>query len=245
MTLAMPAIAPQTAGMVISHRIPKFIPSRNAFPFPNWFPPGSPVILFETPFGDIRAGDANRGLCGGMIFTVMDYYTHGIETIPSEASDTAFRYFCRRLLASWNLPFDCVKYYLWQTRSGSTRSIAGMKVLLGVSHMMIVNEWPKVRAVLDSNMPAALGLVKVQGFSLNQLSHNHQVLAYGYELDEVNEDLTLNIYDPNYPGDDSCTLRVSLRNPDSERPVFHSCEGPVVRGFFHTEYRRPPEPPNL
>jgi hypothetical protein len=77
------------------------------------------------------------------------------------------------------------------------------------------------------------------------LPRNHQALAYGYELDESAGDLTLRVYDPNYPGDDSTTLTMSLHDPDREQWVYHSAEGATVRGFFLTEYRRPAEAPVL
>ena len=71
------------------------------------------------------------------------------------------------------------------------------------------------------------------------------MLAYGYELDEATGELALRVYDPNYPNDDVTTLALNLLDPDRERMVTHGVEGPTVRGFFATEYRRPAVAPVL
>jgi hypothetical protein len=225
--------------MVQSVRVPNFSPSQNGFPFPNSYPPGNPVILAETPFGDLRAGDASRGLCGGMIFTTIDLYLHGTTSIPRTLTPELFRYFCRRLMASWNLPFGGLKYYAWQLRNGSSRRVGGVRWSKGLSYLTIVEEWPRIRKSLEAGIPAALGLVKVRGWNPFKLGLNHQVLAYGFDYDDASGDLTIWIYDPNYPGDDTCAIRMNVLHPDLDRPVIHSCEGPSVRGFFWTDYAKP------
>ena len=45
-----------------------FKPSVHGFPFPNWWPPGTPVMEVPTPLGTLRIGDASGGVCGGMVF---------------------------------------------------------------------------------------------------------------------------------------------------------------------------------
>jgi hypothetical protein len=229
--------------MRLQHRIPDFLPSRNGFPFPNAYPEGNPVILAESPFGDLRAGDASKGLCGGMILTTIDLYLFGIREIPAEPTPEVFRYFCLRLMASWNLPFGGLKYYDWQVRPDASRFLGGVRVRPGVSYLTITDEWPKIRQSLDAGLPTAVGLSKVRGWNPLKLGENHQVLAYGYTLDEESGELALDLYDPNYPGDDECQIRVNLHEPDIGRPVTHTWEGPSVRGFFFTEYRRPVAPP--
>ena len=60
-----------------------------------------------------------------------------------------------------------------------------------------------------------------------QLKHDHQVLAYGYDLDEGI--LALSVYDPNLPGRDDVRLSLSIADPwhltamtmlPSARPVY-------------------------
>ena len=52
-----------------------------------------------------------------------------------------------------------------------------------------------------------VGLVRQTGWNPFELTHNHQVLAYAYEVD--GDTITLRIYDPNWPGRDDVTITVS------------------------------------
>jgi hypothetical protein len=229
--------------MTHSVRVADFRPSVHGFPFPNSYPKDRKFFLFDTPFGPLGMADASRGLCGGMIFTVMDLFHHGVRAVPASPTDPVFRYFCRRLFSSWGVPFAWLKYWSWQLRPGASKTVAGVRVRDGVTRLTVLEEWPKIRAALDRGQLAPLGLVKQAGFSPAKLGMNHQVLAYGYDLDEADNRATIHIYDPNYPGDDTCALTVRLTDPDANRAVVHSCEGPSVRGVFFTEYRPTAEPP--
>ncbi len=225
-----------------AHVTTGFRPTAHGFPFANCYPPGTPVFEVPTPFGRLRVGDAAGGLCGGMVFAALDLFLFGVP-VPGAPTRPVFRYLARRLIGSWNLPFGVLKYYDWQRRPGASRFLSGVRVLDGVSRLTIEDGWPRVRASLDAGMPVPLGLVKAYSADPRQLPRNHQALAYGYELDEPAGELTLRVYDPNYPGDDATTLRLSLLDPDRERWVEHSHEGPTVRGFFLTEYHKPADAP--
>ncbi|QEL13656.1 hypothetical protein [Limnoglobus roseus] len=217
-----------------------FVPSRNGFPFPNWFPPGTPVVELPTPFGVIPIGNANGGLCGGMVFTAIDLFRYG-QLPPPDPDRPVVRYLGGRLVDSFNLPFGFLKYYDWQRRPTTSRYALGLNVQTGVSSLTIDNEWPRVQMLLDAGQLAALGLVKVYSLSPREMGKNHQVLAYGYDLDD-DQTVTLKVYDPNYPGDDGVTLSLNLQDAEAGRGVTHSREGESVRGFFLTEYRLA-EPP--
>ena len=219
-----------------------FVTSVHGFPFPNWYPPGTPILRVPTPLGPLLLGDANGGVCGGMVFAALDYYLFG-QTRPARADGPVLGYFARRLLDSWNMPFGVLKYYDGQRRPGASRSLAGVRLLDGLSRLNVVEEWPKIRQAIDAGLPAALGLVKARSYDPRQLARNHQVLAHGYELAEDGGRVSIQIYDPNYPNDDTATLTLSLTDPDADTPVVHSCEGPSVRGLFLTEYARPAELP--
>ena len=220
-----------------------FVPAKHGFPFPNRFPPRSPVIELPTPFGRVPIGDASGGLCGGMVFAALDLFLLGVAP-AAEPTPPVYRYLCRRLLDSWNFPFGVLKYYDWQRRPSACRAWGGVRVVDGVSRLTIEEEWPRVRASLDAGLPVPLGLVKAHSFSPRLLPRNHQVLAVGYELDDATGDLTVRGYDPNYPGKD-VALAVNLRDPEAAKPVTHSYEGATVRAFFQTEYRRPVQEPQL
>jgi hypothetical protein len=229
--------------MTHSTRVADFRPSVHGFPFPNSFPPDRKFFLFNTPVGPVGFADATRGLCGGMIFTAMDLFHHGRRAVPQTPTDPVFRYFCRRLFSSWGVPFAWVKYWDWQLRPLASWTVAGVRVRDGVTRLTALDEWPKIRAALDAGQLASLGLVKQRGVSPLKLGQNHQVLGYGYDFDEASGEVTIHIYDPNYPGDDTCGVRFQTADPDAGRMVDHSCEGPSVRGVFYTEYRPTSNPP--
>ncbi len=212
---------------MISVRIPNFTPSRHGFPFYNSFPAGTPAYVVPTPFGRIAIGDAAAGLCGGMVFAAIDLHRHS-AAIPNSPEPPLFEYFVRRLLASWDLPFGVLKYYDWQRRPDSP-----------LIRLTITRDWPRIRAALDAGRFAPLGLVHASGYRLRDLPRNHQVLAYGYDLEETTGEVKLHIYDPNHPGADDAALTFGLRNPDGVQRIVHSCEGAAVRGIFLTRYSRP------
>jgi hypothetical protein len=218
---------------MITVRVPNFTPSRHGFPFVNAFPWGTPALQVATPFGRIAIGNAGAGLCGGMVFAAMDFHVYSAP-IPASPEPPVFRYLVRRQIASWNLPFGVPKYYDWQRRAGATKRFA-----VGLTRLTITREWPRIRAELDAGRLAPLGLVQVSGYRLRDLPRNHQVLGYGYDVDEEKREVTVRIYDPNHPGADDAALMFGLRDTDAEQLIVHSREGATVRGFFLTRYRKP------
>jgi hypothetical protein len=210
-----------------------FRPSRHGFPFPNWFPPGTPVIEIPTPFGTIPIGDAHGGVCGGMVFAAVDLFEAG-RTVPREPTQPVFKFFCRRLLDSWHLPFGALKYYDWQRRPTASKIWGGVRLVDGLRSLTLAEEWPRIQARLDLGRLAPLGLVKAEGLDPRLLGRHHQVLAYDYSISGVT--VVIHIYDPNYPGDDTATLTFTMAPEDSGDRIIHSCEGPVVRGMFSVEF---------
>jgi hypothetical protein len=63
--------------------------------------------------------------------------------------------------------------------------------------VMVHLEWPKIKAELDQGHLVMIGLVKIVSADPRDLNHNHQVIAYGYDLE--GSDLRLLILDPNIP----------------------------------------------
>ena len=59
--------------------------------------------------------------------------------------------------------------------------------------VMVNVEWPAIRRDLNSGSLATVGLVKVVSLDPNQLGLNHQVVAYGYNLDGTR--VTLHLYE--------------------------------------------------
>jgi hypothetical protein len=211
-----------------------FTPSVHGFPFGNWWEPGTPVIEVPTPLGTIPIGDAHGGVCGGMVFAAADYYLLGLP-VPQE-KNLVFKYFCKRLLESWHLPFGVLKYFDWQRRPTASTTIAGVSLIDGTARLTWTVEWPKVRSLLDGGGLAPLGLVKAEGLNPKDMGQHHQVLAYAYE--PRGGAVAIRVYDPNHPGDDDAVL---LLTPDENAPVVHSREVRPIRGFFLTDYE-PREP---
>ena len=110
----------------------------------------------------------------------------------------------------------------------------GIRLVNGTAFLTATIEWPKVRAVLDAGELAPLGLVKPHSLDFRIMGQHHQVLAYRYEIH--GDDVAIDIYEPNYPGDDTARLCFNIANPDGENLITHSCEGPCIRGLFLTDY---------
>jgi hypothetical protein len=215
--------------------LPDFSTDTHGFPFANAWEPGTPVVSVPTPFGPVTVGDASGGVCGGMVFAAADFYLFGVP-VPRDRSPELVRYFCRRLLDSWALPFGVARYFDWQRRPGATRRWRGLTTHRGVTRLTVEDELPRIRAAIDAGLPAPLGLVKVESWRPADLARNHQVLCHGY--DDSDGAVTLHCYDPNWPGS-SVALTVRTDEPDADVRVEHGAEGPSVRGVFLTDYARP------
>lgn len=141
-----------------------------------------------------------------------------------------FRYLVRRLFASFNLPAGPLRYLLWMALP--------MASFLGIRGMAArtAGEWARIRHELDGGRPVALGLVRARSLSPFKLARNHQVLAYGYDLDESAGALGIPVYDPNHPDDDGVSLNLALADRGVEGPIRYESGGHPVRGFFLTRY---------
>ena len=218
--------------MLTAH-VPGFAPEVNGLHFPNTFPP-VPVKRITLPgLAEIDLGDAANGLCGGMVFSVRDFFEYGVlpppNTTPPDEHTPLFGYLVQRLIASFDLPLGPARYYEWMalpdTDEGPVPGVA----------TRTRRAWFDVKKELDGGRPAPLGLVRAHSTNLADLGRNHQVLAYAYGLDEASAALTLSICDPNHPGEE-VTLSCSL---DPTRPLdLRYSTGESTRGFFLTRYRR-------
>ena len=227
--------------MVDSVRVLGFSPATNGLHFANSFPSGTPDYTFSLLGHTVKLGDASNGLCGGFVFTVKDCFATGLlppadTTAPAGGSDL-FNYLVARLTNSFDEP-DVNQYLSWIQMNDDDNVIE-----TGLAHHEITEEWPKIKADLDSNQLSTLGLIGAKepstvGFVIamgnGDLGKCHQVLAWGYDLD--GSTLTLHIYDPNYPGRDS-TISLDIGHPSHTSPLDVSGYPPeTYRGFFRTHY---------
>jgi hypothetical protein len=218
-----------------------FLPSRDGFAFDNTWP-SEPAISLATPAGRIGIGNADRGLCGGMIFAALDYWTARVSPpgIRPAPGSPLFTYIVRRLINSWHIPVGVLTYYTWMNLPDhDRRGPAG--TLAGLSRRTIENQWPRIRASIDNGQPAALGVVTMASANPFQLGRNHQVVGYAYDVD--GSEVRLRVYDPNSGPADAVYIRFDAAEPATATFASNLSTGPV-RGFFFNRYS-PATPPGV
>ena len=198
-----------------------------------------PVWTVPTPFGCIPIGDASKGLCGGMVFASLDYL-HAGRAVPADPEAAGLhQYLARRLWSSFHFPWGVARIYRWMGRPDSARTDRGLYPTSTIPYLTTQREWPLVRSALDRGEPTPLMLIKTESRNPWDMALNHQVLATGYDEDPGTGDVTVHLYEPNYPvpasGDEPVELHFNTREFDARR-VHHSREGESVRGFFLNRY---------
>jgi hypothetical protein len=234
---------PAAPAEAVTAQVTDFLPSVNGFHFDNRFEavPALPLI------GELKIGDASKGLCGGMVYAALDYFSGGLEVPDIPASDLSatvgtpmrgpvFDYLGRRLVASFDLPFGVLSYVeLMQPKFPDAQVQRGVLGLEPRSRAwrMVRQEWPRIKGKLDTGEPCPLGLVCVKTTDIRRLGQNHQVLAYGYDL--VGEELTLFIYDPNTHDRNDITLKLNVGDPEHKVNLAYTGRNDV-NCFFGTSY---------
>jgi hypothetical protein len=225
---------------IVSRTVPGFLPSTSGFRFANDFP-RVPVRRIGIPgLISLPIGDASNGLCGGMAFAARDYF-EAKRPPPPDATPPGegplFDFVCDRLFDSFELPLGPVRYLELMSPALSD----GETILSrlgwaphGRAWRIAREEWPKVRADIDAGHPSALGLIKVKSTDPRQLKQDHQVLAYGYDLEDGA--LTLRLYDPNQPGRDDVTMSLNVGDPTRPAAIVTSPPAGPVYAFFRVTY---------
>lgn len=195
---------------------------RHGFRFHNYF---ELSLDLELPLiGKVDLEDLVYGLCGGMCYGALDYFYAGLltpqqRTIPQP--DTPLHsYLWKRQLDSLR-PTVLVKIMEWMVRSDTD-----------VAQLTAGREFLKLRRRLEKGQPVVLLLIRAGGLANPTL--NHQVVARGYELDDLTQQALIHVYDPNYPGE-APHISLSLAN-SSQGIDIHESTGDPLRGFFVLEY---------
>jgi hypothetical protein len=209
---------------MISVLVSGFLPSACGFHFANDFE-AAPVLTFHLPLvGEIPLGNSAGGMCGGMAFAAADLFLAArkppVDKVAPKPGTPLFRHIAGRLLESFGGLRGILDYVRFMAADPDR-----------IWHLSRA-QWPAIRRALDAGRPCPLGLIKAWSRNPMRLADNHQIVAYGYDLDESG-DLALRIYDPNEPGDDSVTLSLGLRAPGEIR---YSADR-AGRGFFCNRYR--------
>jgi hypothetical protein len=150
-----------------------------------------------------------------MAFAVRDYFEAGRtpppDTTPPGQDSPLFRFLVQRLFDSWNVPQGVLRY-LYLMNPGVPDGETWFEPWAhGRAWIMLEQEWPRIQADLDAGRLSPLGLIRKKSWNPMDLSHQHQVLAYGY--DQAGTALTIRLYDPNNPDDDE--VRMTLTTGDS------------------------------
>lgn len=91
-----------------------------------------------------------------------------------------------------------------------------------------MEEFPKLMKSIDIGEPVVIGLISARKAS--EITHNHQVVAYGYDFDNETNFMTLYTYDSNHPD-----IEVIIESGCTDCN-FRSSTGQEWRGFFVQDY---------
>ena len=174
-----------------------FLPSTNGLHFANRFPSGPTLRLGPLDPRWIGIGDASAGLCGGMAWYVRERFEAGQpipgDTEPPINGSPLFAVLVRRQVKSLEWLRTPLGFW-WMGAFGADR----------IARRTRETHWPRIRATIDAGRLAMVGLVRNKGLNPLNLTKNHQVLCYGYDVAEGT--IRLRIYDPNWPDRDDVTV---------------------------------------
>lgn len=217
--------------MTIEHAVPGFLPSQHGFHFPNRWPPGTPALRWRASLtgpvpiaAELSVGDAANGLCGGMAFAAADLWAKGASPPPDReapgAGSAAFGYLVRRQLDSLDWGLTVLAFYRLAAASDRGRARA-----------TVDHAWPRIRGDLDRGGPSIVGLLHVASPDPRRLTANHQVVAYGYRLAAAERRVTISVYDPNHPDDDTIRLGLELTGNETSLSIVYGASDPPVIGL--------------
>jgi hypothetical protein len=212
-----------------------FVPSRDGFAFRNSWPevPLTTITVGGVP---IPIGSAANGMCGGIVFAALDYFTAG-RSIPEidrpDAGSPLYEYIASRLIDSFELPAGPLKYldYMNPARRDRDNWWSWLTRVRGRDWLMLEQEWPRLRVRLDRG-PCPVAWVHVRSIDPFDLGKNHVVLAHRYEID--GPAARVFVYNPNVVGSTSDGQWFSFRI-DSVRAldrVSRSNGGTPILCFF-------------
>lgn len=248
--------------------IPRFHPSVRSFAFSNsnWSS-GLPVVsigslwnrLFESlpgPLSELGVSlvdenwlpitDASMGMCGGMVYAVMDYYAHHLlpptqTNNPSSSDDILFKFIRDRLWDSFDVTGQGHRFLAYSSPhypngdEGVLQQVAGLAK--GRSWVTYREELPRIQDDIDAGKLSPLALIQTDNLDVGS---NHQVLVYGYEKN--GQKVTLFIYDPNFPQQE-VTFTFDITQTDGEVSISRSHDTKRIWCFFRINGYAPQMPP--
>jgi hypothetical protein len=185
--------------MVESNALPRFLPSAQGLHFANRWPPGPTVKFGPLDPRWVGIGDAKNGLCGGMSSYVRGRYVAGVavppDTEPPANGSPLFKTIVRLQVQSLALMRTPLHFYRMAALGADGAARRSREV-----------EWPRIRADIDAGRLAMVGLVRETSRNPFELTKNHQVAGWAYEID--GDTITLRLYEPNWPDRDDVTATI-------------------------------------
>jgi|GEM_PF-1173162 len=205
------------------HSVANFHPREQGFAFSNRWSRELPVIslgylwnkLFDSlpgPLSDLGIGrvieedwapitHADAGMCGGIVFTVMDYYNNQLlpptlQSSPTLPSDPLFLYIKDRLWDSFDVTGQGHRFLGYSSPhypNGDEGVIQVLGLSRGISWISYREAFLQIQADIDAGKLSPVGLIRTDNLDIGK---NHTVLAYAYEKN--GQDVTLYLYDPNF-----------------------------------------------
>jgi len=182
-----------------SNAVPGFVPSVHGFHFANRFPSGPTLKVGFLDPRVVGVGDASAGLCGGMSWLARERFQSGLsippDRVPPENGSPLFKAIVRRQVMSLDWLRGPFRFW-WM----------GLRGPSWARGRTLIVEWPRIREQIDDGRLALIGLVRHEGMSPWRLTDSHQVLAHAYAVDPASGDITLRLYDPNWPDRDDVSV---------------------------------------
>jgi hypothetical protein len=162
----------------------------------------APIVISAISDTDGPAlTNASSGLCGGMTYAVMDYYNAHLlpptnTTSPTSENDPIFQYVRQRQMDSFDFEGQGCRFLVYPLSvypNGDSGFVQEIGLWKGRAWVTYRDAWRQIQADIDAGQLSPMGLIHSEN---NDLSDNHQVLAYGYE--RSGQGVTLYILDPNH-----------------------------------------------
>jgi hypothetical protein len=204
-----------------------FDPRAHGFHFANDF---VDKVVTVPGYGEV----ATNGRSGGMAYAALDYWFAGLpipshrpddfpdRAVPEDGTRLA-DYIHKRLFDSF-ATWSARQFLTWTlAEDHPTWSYPGVAAWTR-------EELPRLRRSVDAGCPVVLGLVAAR--SLDQLAHNRQVVAYGYDEDPTGA-IRVFVHDSHHPDQE---VVLSVRPGGSQLEA--SVPGGPWRGLFLQDYAR-------
>ncbi|MBS1512561.1 MAG: RICIN domain-containing protein [Bacteroidetes bacterium] len=210
-----------------------------------------PVIngfQFANTFYGVDASFRYGGLCGGMVYSAMDYFRAGKRIPPQTykpANRTPLQSFIYERQHNAAMENQLDKWTELRMNPFGWRDSEFFEWGLEGNNG---GRWQELKQLIDAGNPAPLGLY--EGGTTNfagEKSGDHQVLAVAYfggrykgDKGAHRQDIKILIYNPNYPG------MVQTLVPDVSRKCFFTVEASQTwRTYFVDRKYSPKAPPDI